>query len=162
MNLRSQRCYLLASHAMLCFYLALFFYKNQCCGSELPWCGSEWGSRSYLSLWSGSGCGSWLACHFNADSDPDADPTFHFDADPDPDSSFQIKTQNLWKNAQIGSYFIHFGLSSANWCGCESGSGSSLSLWCRTGCGSVSSLSLWCGSGSYPCKLMRIRVHNTA
>jgi hypothetical protein len=43
------------------------------------------------------------ACHY----DTDPDPTFHFDADPDPAPSFQI-------NAQIGSHFVHFGLSSAN------------------------------------------------
>ncbi len=49
--------------------------------------------------------------------DADLDPTLHFDADPDP--SFQIK-------AQIGSYSIYFGLSSANLC--RSGSGSSLSI----------------------------------
>jgi hypothetical protein len=48
------------------------------------------------------------ACHF----DLDPDPTFHFDADPEP--SFQIKAQNLGKNSQIGSYSVHFGLSSAN------------------------------------------------
>ncbi len=63
-------------------------------------------------------------CHFDADLDPypdpayhfDADPDhcFHFDVDPDPDPSFQIKAQNLGKSAQIGSYSIHFGLSSAN------------------------------------------------
>ncbi len=62
------------------------------------------------------------ACHFDADAGPD--PTFHFDADPDLDPSFQIKAQNLEKKLQIGSYSIHFGLSSAN----LSGSGSSLSL----------------------------------
>ncbi len=44
--------------------------------------------------------------------DADPDPNFHFDADPDP--SFQLKAQNLGKCAQIGSYSIHFGLSSAN------------------------------------------------
>jgi hypothetical protein len=48
------------------------------------------------------------ACHFDAD----LDPTFHFDADPNP--SFQITAQNLKKSANIGSYSIHFGLSSAN------------------------------------------------
>jgi hypothetical protein len=59
----------------------------------------------------------------------------HFDADPDPDLlftlvqirirvlpftlmririlAFQLKAQNLEKNAQIGSYSIHLGLSSA-------------------------------------------------
>ncbi len=53
------------------------------------------------------------ACHFLEVSDPAChfnvypDPSFHFDADPDPDPSFQ-------KSAQIGSYSIHFGLSSAN------------------------------------------------
>ncbi len=43
------------------------------------------------------------------------------------------KGSNSWKSAQIGSYSIHFGLSSANWCGSGSISGSSLSLWCRSG-----------------------------
>ncbi len=54
------------------------------------------------------------ACHF--DAVPDPDPTFHFDsyANPDPDPGFQIKAQKTLKNAQIGSYSIHFGLSSAN------------------------------------------------
>ncbi len=48
-----------------------------------------------------------------------------------------------WKSAQIVSYSIHTGLSSAYWCG------------------SGSSLSLWCGSGSYQsivCRSMRIRI----
>ncbi len=47
------------------------------------------------------------ACHFAADPDP----TFNFDAEPDP--SFQIKAQNL-QSVQIGLYFIHLSLSSAN------------------------------------------------
>jgi len=51
-----------------------------------------------------------LLWHFEADPDPG--PTFHFDANPDP--SFKIKAQNLERSAQIGSYSIHFGLSSAN------------------------------------------------
>jgi hypothetical protein len=46
------------------------------------------------------------------DSDPD--PDFHPDADPDPDPGFQIKAQTLEKSAPLGSYSIHFGLSSAN------------------------------------------------
>jgi hypothetical protein len=45
------------------------------------------------------------------------------------------KGTNPWKNAQIGSYYIHFGLSSANWCR----SGSSLLLWC----GSTSASASW-------------------
>ncbi len=53
------------------------------------------------------------------DADPDA--ARHFDADPDPpfnfdgdpDSSSPLKAQNLEKTAQIGSYSIRFGLSSA-------------------------------------------------
>ncbi len=52
------------------------------------------------------------ACHFDADPDP----TFHFfyaDPDPDADPSFQIKAQNP-ESAQIGSFSIHFSLSSAN------------------------------------------------
>jgi hypothetical protein len=55
------------------------------------------------------------ACHF--DADPDLDPTFNFDVDqdqdPDSDPSFQIKAENLDQSAQIGSYSIHFGMSSA-------------------------------------------------
>ncbi len=43
------------------------------------------------------------------------------------------KGSNLWKNTKVGSYSIHFGLSSANWCVSRSGSGSSLSLWCGSG-----------------------------
>ncbi len=39
----------------------------------------------------------------DADPDPDPDPTFHPDADPDLDP-----------RVLICSYFIHFGLSSAN------------------------------------------------
>jgi hypothetical protein len=48
--------------------------------------------------------------------DADPDPTFQPDADldPDPDPGFQMKAQPIGKNAQIGSYFIHFGMSSAN------------------------------------------------
>jgi hypothetical protein len=38
----------------------------------------------------------------------------HINADPDPDPSFQIKAQTLGKVLKIGSYSIHFGLSSAN------------------------------------------------
>jgi hypothetical protein len=51
--------------------------------------------------------------HFDADPDstdhPDADPdsNFLFDADPDP-------TFHPDQSAQIGSYSIHFGLTSAN------------------------------------------------
>jgi hypothetical protein len=50
--------------------------------------------------------------------DADPDPTFHPDDDPDldPDPSFQKKAQIL-ECDQIGSYSIHFGLSSAHWCG---------------------------------------------
>jgi hypothetical protein len=51
------------------------------------------------------------ACHF--DADPDPDPVFPFDGDLDSDPSLLIKAQNL-ESAQIGSYSIHFGLSSAN------------------------------------------------
>jgi hypothetical protein len=56
------------------------------------------------------------ACRFDADLIADPDPIFHFDEDqkPDTDPSFQIKAQKLRKSAQIGSYSIHFGLSSAN------------------------------------------------
>ncbi len=41
----------------------------------------------------------------------------------------KIKAQTLEKSAQIGSYSIHFGFSSANWCG--SGS-TTLHLYCTT------------------------------
>ncbi len=59
--------------------------------------------RSCLSLWCGSGCesGSW----------------------------FPIKGSKPWMSAQLGLYSIHFGLTSANWCG----SGSRLALWCGFG-----------------------------
>ncbi len=53
------------------------------------------------------------ACHF--DADPDSDPACHFDPDPTP--SFEINGSKPWKNAQIGSYSIHVGFSSANRCG---------------------------------------------
>ncbi len=43
----------------------------------------------------------------------------------------QILGSNPWKSAKIGSYSIHFGLSSSNWCG--SGSWSSLSHRCGSG-----------------------------
>jgi hypothetical protein len=43
----------------------------------------------------------------------------------------KLRLKTLKKSAQIGSYSINFGLSSANWCG--SASGSSLSLWCGFG-----------------------------
>ncbi len=48
------------------------------------------------------------ACHFDADAD--MDPACHCDP------SFQIKAQKSKprKSAQIGSFAIHFGLSSAN------------------------------------------------
>jgi hypothetical protein len=47
--------------------------------------------------------------------DADSDSTYHPDADPDmdPGPRFQIKAQSLEK-VQMGSYFIRFGLSSAN------------------------------------------------
>jgi hypothetical protein len=41
-----------------------------------------------------------------------ADPR-HCDAVRDPDTTSQMKAQNLEKKAQIGSFSIHFGLSSA-------------------------------------------------
>ncbi len=61
-------------------------------------------------------------------------------------SKLPNKDSKPWKSAQIGSYSLHFGSSSANWCG----SGTSLLLWCGfvNRCGSGSSLSLLCGSGS--------------
>ncbi len=48
-------------------------------------------------------------------------------------SQLAKKTQNHWKSAKKVSYSKHFGLPAANWCGSESGSGSSLSLWCGSG-----------------------------
>ncbi len=48
----------------------------------------------------------------HVDADPDS--IYHPDADQDPDPSFQIETQTLKKTAKLGSYSIHFGLSSAN------------------------------------------------
>jgi hypothetical protein len=58
-----------------------------------------------------------IACHL------DSGPACHFDADPgpDPDPSLQINAENLEKVLKYAH--LHFGLSSANWCG----SGSSLS-----------------------------------
>jgi hypothetical protein len=56
------------------------------------------------------------ACHFDPDLDPchfDPDPTFHFDADPDPVLASKQRLKTL-KNALVGSYSIHFGLSSAD------------------------------------------------
>jgi hypothetical protein len=53
----------------------------------------------------------------------------------DADPNFQIKAQTLKKSAKVGSCPMHFGLSSANWCGSGSCSGSSLSLRCRSGSG---------------------------
>jgi hypothetical protein len=58
------------------------------------------------------------ACPFDADSEPachvdeDPDPTFHFYANPDP--SFQIWLKTLQQRSNVGTYSIHFGLSSAN------------------------------------------------
>ncbi len=62
--------------------------------------------------------------HFDADPDspyhPDADPdsNFYLLRFPirifiDSDTDLRNKVSNLWKSAQIGSYSIHFGLSSA-------------------------------------------------
>ena len=34
--------------------------------------------------------------HFDADPDPDRDPTFHFDADPDPAFSQDVKKSNFF------------------------------------------------------------------
>ncbi len=95
----------------------------------------------------------------------DQDPHYFWKLGPDPylDPSFQpsSKVSKPWKSAQIGSYSIHFGLSSANWCGSWSRlslwyvCGSSLSLWCGSGSGSGSYLSIWCGS-------MQVRIHNPA
>ncbi len=92
-----------------------------------------------ISPWCGSGCG------FLFDSDPGADPTFW--------CGFGFRSQhpkkgsNPWKSAQIGSYAIHFGLSSANWYR----SGSSFSLWCGS-----------CFLFDADTKLMGIWIHKAA
>ncbi len=74
------------------------------------------------------------ACHFDADADPD--PACHFDAAPDPNFYLSLwwgsgsgsllpnKGSKPWKSDKRGSYSIHFGASSVNWC--RSGSGLSL------------------------------------
>ncbi len=102
---------------------------------------------------------------FDADADPNLDPTFHPDTDPEPEPSFQIKAQTLWKSAQIGSYSIYFGLLSANWCWFASGSSYItlmrtrmmiqiwIFIWCGCGSGCGCRLPKWCGS-------MRIRMRN--
>ncbi len=117
------------------------------CGSASRWCGSRCrsGFDLHLSPWCGSGCLSRFWLLFDAVSDPN----FHPDADPDPDPSFQIKAKKTLKKAQIGLYSIHFGLSSANWCGSGSGSSLSLSLLCGSGCG-FGSWFFRCGSGWGP------------
>jgi hypothetical protein len=56
----------------------------------------------------------------DADSDADLNQTFHTDADLDPDPSIN-KGSNPWKSAKIGSYTIHFGLTSEYWSGSGSG-----------------------------------------
>jgi hypothetical protein len=50
------------------------------------------------------------------DPDPDPDSDFLFDADPDPTFhlAFKKRFKPHEKNAKIGSYFIHFGLTSVN------------------------------------------------
>ncbi len=78
--------------------------------------------RAYIFLSSQIG---HFMLRFRKTSVADPDPLCHFDADPDPNEGFKP-----WKSAQIGSYSFHFILSSANWCGSGSDSGSSLSLWC--------------------------------
>ncbi len=47
-------------------------------------------------------------------ADPAPDPACHFDAVPDPDPRFQIEVQNREKVLKIGSFSIHFVLSSEN------------------------------------------------
>ncbi len=80
--------------------------------------------RILIMIWCGSGC------------------RFGFDFSPWCGSGSRSRSQlpnkgsDPWKSAKIGSYSIHSGLSSANWCGSGSGSGSSLSLWCGSECGS--------------------------
>jgi hypothetical protein len=56
-----------------------------------------------------------LDSDFLFDADPDADPglTFHPDADPDSDLASK-NGLNPRKSSKIGSYSIHFGLTSAN------------------------------------------------
>ncbi len=79
-------------------------------------------------------------------------------------SSWLFYGWNPWKCAQIGSNPIHFGLSSANWCGSGSGSWPSLSLWC----GSWSWFLFDADPDFYlmrmriqVAKMMRIRIHNS-
>ncbi len=95
--------------------------------------------------------------HLDADTDSDffyadPDPTFNLDLDPGTGSRSWLlnKGSNPWKSAKIGSYSIHFVLSSANWCG--SGSGLRIQvitlMWIRI------RIFIWCGS-------MQIRIHNT-
>ncbi len=113
------------------------------CGSGFnlsPWCGSGF----ELTLWCGSGfalspwCGSglWLITLMRIRIPHITLMTIRirFITLITPDN-FQIRTRTLEKMLKyIGSYSIHSGLSSANWCG--SGSESSWSLWCGSGCGS--------------------------
>ena len=77
--------------------------------------GHNWGCGS-ASRWCGSGF-NLSPCFADPDSDflfdADPDPTFHPDTDPDPDPSLK-KGSNPWKSAKIGSYSIHFGLTSAS------------------------------------------------
>ncbi len=59
---------------------------------------------------------------FDADPNEYQDSVFLVDADPDPTfhPGIQIPTSKKaqpWKSAKIVSYFIHFGLTSANRCG---------------------------------------------
>ncbi len=81
------------------------YWRQQCCGSASPWCGS--GSGSCFSFW----CGIRADPAFQFDADPDPVPTthffpdldppmlqngplrlspFHFDANPDPDPAFHF------------------------------------------------------------------------
>jgi hypothetical protein len=76
-------------------------------------------NRTCLSLWGGSGSRSKLP---NKGSKP-------------------------WKGDQIGSFSLHFGLPSANWCGSRSESCLSFCFGGRSRAGS--SLLRWSGSGSY-------------
>ncbi len=78
---------------------ALNLYRY--CYHYWQYCGYEFD----LSTWNGDVCGSGSG----------------FSPWCGPQIWIQILGSNPWKSAQIGSYSIHFGLASANWCGFRSG-----------------------------------------
>ncbi len=52
--------------------------------------------------------------HLVANPDAGPDSTYHLHADPDQDPSFKKRLKPFEKVLKIGSYSIHFGLTSAN------------------------------------------------